>query len=80
LSWSQLKDAPIRVAFERGLGPITLGILFSVGVTVLRTSDHHLPAYLVSLLVCALMLFTRISPLYFMVVAGLLGAVGIIQR
>jgi hypothetical protein len=32
------------------------------------------------LLVCALMLFTRISPLYFMVVAGLLGAVGIIQR
>ncbi|NBQ21698.1 MAG: chromate transporter, partial [Synechococcaceae bacterium WB6_3B_236] len=25
-------------------------------------------------------LFTRISPLYFMVVAGLLGAVGIIQR
>ena len=80
LSWSQLKDAPIRVAFERGLGPITLGILFSVGVTVLRTADHHLPAYLVSLGVCALMLFTRISPLYFMVVAGLLGAVGIIQR
>jgi chromate transporter len=80
LSWSQLKDAPIRVAFERGLGPITLGILFSVGVTVLRTADHHLQAYLVSLLVCALMLFTRISPLYFMVVAGLLGAVGIIQR
>jgi len=28
--------------------------------------------------VCALMLFTRLSPLYFMAVAGVLGAIGII--
>ncbi len=80
LSWNKLKDAPVRVAFEKGLGPVTLGILFSVGLTVLRTADHHWLAYVVSVLVCALMLFTRISPLYFMVVAGVLGGLGIIQR
>ena len=78
LSWNRLKDAPVRLAFERGLGPITLGILFHVGLTVLRTADQGVVAYLVSAVVCALMLFTRLSPLYFMAVAGVLGAIGII--
>ena len=55
-----------------------MGILFHVGLTVLRTADHSVVAYLVSAVVCALMLFTRFSPLYFMAVAGVLGAIGII--
>ncbi|MCP9793976.1 chromate transporter [Synechococcus lacustris] len=80
LSWGKFKDSPFRIAFERGLGPITLGILFSVGLTVLRTADHHWLAYVVSFLVCGFMLFTRISPLYFMAIAGLLGGFGLIQR
>ena len=80
LSWNRLKDSPLRGAFERGLGPITLGILFSVGLTVMLTADHVWEAYAVSVLVCALMLFTRLSPLYFMLVAGVLGGLGIIHR
>jgi chromate transporter len=80
LSWNRLKDAPVRVAFEKGLGPVTLGILFSVGLTVLRTADHYWLAYIVSAVVCALMLFTCISPLYFMLVAGVPGGLGLIQR
>ena len=80
LSWNRLRNSPWRVAFERGLGPITLGILFSVGLKILRISDHDTPAYAVSLVVCVLMLRTKISPLWFMAVAGLLGAVGIVNR
>lgn len=80
LGWNRFKDSPFRVAFERGLGPITLGILFGVGVKILRTADHDLPALLVSLLVCTLMLRTRVSPLWFMAVAGLLGGLGLINR
>jgi chromate transporter len=34
----------------------------------------------VSLLVCVLMLRTRLSPLWFMAVAGLLGGLGVINR
>jgi len=80
LSWSRLRDSPWRLAFERGLGPITLGILFAVGLKILRISDHDTPAYAVSALVCLLMLRTRISPLWFMAVAGLLGALGLVNR
>ncbi len=80
LGWSRLRDSPWRVAFERGMGPITLGILFAVGLKILRISDHDTPAYAVSALVCVLMLRTRISPLWFMAVAGLLGGLGLVNR
>ena len=86
LSWRQLEHSPWRVAFERGLGPITLGILFAVGLKIVRTADVtragtlSIPGVIVSLVVCALMLRTRISPLWFMAFAGVLGALGIINR
>lgn len=80
LSWKRLESSPWRVAFERGLGPITLGILFAVGLKILRTADTNVPGVLVSLVVCVLMLRTRISPLWFMAVAGLLGGLGVINR
>ncbi|MEN9540799.1 MAG: hypothetical protein RLZZ459_890 [Cyanobacteriota bacterium] len=80
LSWNRWRDAAWRVAFERGLAPVTLGILFAVGLKILRISDHDTPAYAVSAVVCVLMLRTRISPLWFMALAGLLGALGLVNR
>jgi chromate transporter len=80
LSWNRLREAPVRIAFERGLGPITLGILFAVGLKILRISDHDTPAYAMSAVVCLLMLRTRISPLWFMAVAAVLGLLGLVNR
>jgi len=80
LRWNRLRDSPWRIAFERGLGPITLGILFAVGLKILHTADTNTPGLVVSLLVCVLMLRTRISPLWFMAAAGVLGGLGVINR
>lgn len=86
LSWRRLEHSPWRLAFEKGLGPITLGILLAVGIKILRTADSTAsgalswPGVVVSLIVCVLMLRTRISPLWFMAVAGVLGGLGIINR
>ena len=80
LSWNRFQHSPWRIAFERGMGPITLGILFAVGLKILETADRGPAAYGVSVLVCVLMLRTRISPLWFMAVAGVLGGVGWINR
>lgn len=80
LSWKRLARSPLRIAFERAMGPITLGILFAVGLKILRSADTDLPGVLMSCLVCVLMLRTRISPLWFMAVAGGLGAFGLINR
>jgi chromate transporter len=80
LSWHRFKESPWRLAFQRGMGPITLGILFAVGLKILHTADHTPLAYGVSILVCILMLRTKISPLWFMGVAGVLGGLGWISR
>lgn len=80
LSWQRLAQSPLRVAFERAMGPITLGILFAVGLKILRSADTDAAGVLVSCLVCVLMLRSRISPLWFMAVAGGLGAFGLINR
>ena len=51
-----------------------------MAMKILHTSDHGVPAYLVSIVVCVLTLRTRISPLWFMAIAGLLGGLGVINR
>ena len=80
LSWNRFKTSPFRLAFERAMGPITLGVLFAVGLKILRISDHDTPAYAVSAVVCFLMLRTKISPLWFMAVAAGLGVLGVVNR
>jgi chromate transporter len=86
LSWRKLEHSPWRIAFERGMGPITLGILFAVGIKIVRTADTStagdlsVPGVVVSVIVCVLMLRTKISPLWFMAFAGVLGGLGIINR
>ncbi len=86
LRWQHMEHSPWRIAFERGLGPITLGILFAVGLKILHTADSthkgglSIPGVIVSVIVCVLMLRTRLSPLWFMAVAGVLGGLGWINR
>jgi chromate transporter len=80
LGWNRFRHSPWRVAFERAMGPITLGILFAVGVKILLLADTNSTGLLVSLLVCALVLRTRLSPLWMMALAGVLGGLGLIHR
>jgi len=80
LSWNRFRHSRWRLAFERAMGPISLGVLLAVGVKILRLSDTNLAGLLVSLFACALVLTTRLSPLWMMAVAGLLGGLGIIHR
>ena len=40
LTWERFRTAKWRIAFEKGLAPVSLGLLFSSGLTVVRSSDH----------------------------------------
>ena len=79
LTWEHFRTAKWRIAFERGLAPVSLGLLFSSGVTIVRSSDHSPIAYLVSAITLVLLLRTKISPLILMAAAGVLGALGVIS-
>ena len=77
-TWTRFRDAKWRIAFERGLGPVSLGLLFSSGWTVVKTSDHTPVAYAITAIACVLLVRTKISPLLIMGVAGVLGALGLV--
>ena len=78
-TWERFRHAAWRIAFERGLGPVTLGLLFASGLTVVRSSDHTPVAYVITAIACALMVRTQISPLLIMAAAGVLGALGLVE-
>ena len=78
LTWERFRTAKWRVAFEKGLAPVSLGLLFSSGLTVVRSSDHSLIAYAISAVTLVILLRTRISPLLVMAAAGILGALGLV--
>lgn len=77
-TWDRFRDAKWRIAFERGLGPVSLGLLFSSGYTVVRSSDHSWVAYAITVVSCVLLVRTKISPLLIMGAAGVLGAFGLV--
>ena len=77
-TWNRFKDAKWRIAFERGLGPVSLGLLFASGWTVVKTSDHTPMAYAITAVACALLVRTKVSPLLIMAAAGVLGALGLV--
>ena len=79
LTWEKFRHAKWRIAFEKGLAPVSLGLLFSSGLTVLRSADQGVVAYIISAVTVVVLLRTKISPLYLMAGAGVLGALGLVS-
>jgi chromate transporter len=79
LTWERFRTAKWRIAFEKGLAPISLGLLFSSGLTVVRSSDHTLVAYAITAVAMVLLVRTKVSPLLIMAAAGVLGALGWVE-
>jgi len=66
------------VAIERGLAPVTLGLIAASAVVVTRAADHSLVAYALTGATIALTLFTRLHPLLAIFAAGVLGVLGVV--
>ncbi|MBV8165825.1 MAG: chromate transporter [Alphaproteobacteria bacterium] len=66
------------VAIERGLAPVTLGLIAASAVVVTRAADHSLVAYALTGATIALTLFTRLHPLLAIFAAGVVGVLGVV--
>jgi chromate transporter len=66
------------VAIERGIAPVTLGLIAASAVVVTRAADHSLVAYAITAATIALTLFTRLHPLLAIFGAGVLGVLGVV--
>jgi chromate transporter len=76
--WERLRRSRWRAAAESGLAPITVGLVAASVLTIARSADHDLVAWAVTVATAALVLNTRINPLFLMLAGALLGVLGLI--
>ncbi len=76
--WNRFRDAPLRSAIQRGLAPVTVGLVLASGFVLVRAADTTWAAYALTGVTTLLALTTRIHPLWFLLAAGGLGAFGVV--
>ena len=76
--WERFRDAPLRIAIQRALAPITIGLILASGVVLTRTIDQDWRAFLVTGATLVLTMTTRAHPLWMLAAAAALGAVGLL--
>ena len=76
--WDRFRDAPLRIAIERGLAPVTAGLILASGYVLTRTTDHGWPAFAVTGTTLLLAMTTRLHPLWMLAAAAGLGALGVV--
>ena len=75
-AWERFRDAPWRLAIQRGLAPVTVGLILSSGYVLTRTADQSWVAYALTGVTLAVSLASRLHPLWLLGAAGVVGALG----
>ncbi len=77
-AWERFRDNPLRIALQRALAPVTVGLVLASGYVLTRASDTAWPAYAVTGITLALALATRVHPLWMLAAAAVMGALGFV--
>jgi chromate transporter len=78
-AWEHFRDAKWRIAVEKGLAPITVGLLLASGLVITRAADHGWSAIALTAAATILLVATRVNPLFIMLGAGILGGLGLVK-
>ena len=76
--WERFKDAPLRIAIQAGLMPVTVGLVAATAYLIARVADQSAAAVAISAATAALAYFTRIHPLWAFAAAAALGFAGLV--
>ena len=76
--WERFKDAPLRIAIQAGLVPVTVGLVAATAYLIARVADQSLAAVAITAATAALAYFTRIHPLWAFAAAAALGFAGLV--
>ncbi|HYU12745.1 MAG TPA: chromate transporter [Stellaceae bacterium] len=76
--WDQFRDAPWQRTLRRGLVPVTMGLVIASGTVMARAADTDWRAAAVTVAAAALMLTTRLNPLWMLLAGCALGGLGLL--
>ncbi len=77
-AWYRFRDAPWRKAIQRGLLPVTAGLLLSSAALLIKATALDWPLGLLTLAVTVLLLITKVHPMLLLGGAAVLGALGVV--
>ena len=75
--WDRFRDTAWQKIARASLAPITFGLIVAGGTVMARTVDKDWMAAGITVTAAALLLTTRINPLWLLGAAGILGAIGL---
>jgi chromate transporter len=74
--WDRFRDMPWQRVARRALAPLTIGFVIAGGYVMAHTGDAGWRSLAITGAAAALMLRTRISPLWVLIAGGILGGLG----
>jgi chromate transporter len=74
--WQRFRGARWRRVVEDGLIPVTVGLMLAGGYLITLAADHSAAAFAITAATVAVVMTTRIHPLWLMAAGGLLGFTG----
>jgi chromate transporter len=77
-AWYRFRDAAWRKAIQKGLLPVTAGLLMSSAALLIRSTTLDWSLGLLTVAVTALLLTTKVHPMLVLGGAAALGAVGVV--
>jgi len=74
--WHRFRNAPWQRIVRGGLVPVTIGLVIASGTVMARAADADWRAAALTVAAAALMLVTRLNPLWMLFAGGALGGLG----
>jgi chromate transporter len=74
--WDRFKHAPWRVAVQKGLVPVSIGLIGASAFVLARATDHSIGAGVLTVLTAVAAFATRLNPLWIFGAGALAGLFG----
>jgi len=76
--WSdRLRHSRLRAVVQRALSPLAIGLVLATGYTLARGADRSPGAFALTLVAAAALAWTRVNPVWVLIVAAVAGAAGV---
>jgi chromate transporter len=77
-AWERFKDAPWRMAIQKGLVPVSIGLIAASAYVVAEVALPNLAAAAITIVTAMVCFATRLNPLPIFAAAALLGLAGLL--
>jgi chromate transporter len=77
-AWDRFRDMPWQRIVRRALAPLTIGLVVAGGYVMARAAAVGWPSVAITACAVALMLWTRINPLWILIAGGALGGLSVL--